>query len=344
MKRELELHSCYFNWYSTDENCSPYFLIQQRLKRLLDMRSRKPRFWNAGAAFKDDPEEEPFAHLRRPTRFKQFGDDSSSFTWLRPPDGSQKCAKILRGSLDFSTLTAQSIMVPMTECFCLDANAVINPGLCAAVAAAGFSRVPVIDRDPLNPKKQFAVVGLFHVKDLLLLEIDQDVPLKALLPLIGREVLVVDDDRPLPELLEEFRRGASQLAVVRGIVDDEDCDPYFRHVGILTLQDLLNTIVQDDVHEVDADDKDSEVSSEPSGMFSNVRRFHESLDQSTGQSHQGPLARAQKVQVARPLSNDEVIASAAFLRLGFRIICMHICTCIHTDRYAHVRACACACA
>jgi len=227
---------------------------------------------------------------------------------------SEEEAKILRGSLDFSTLTAQSIMVPMTECFCLDANAVINPGLCAAVAAAGFSRVPVIDRDPLNPKKQFAVVGLFHVKDLLLLEIDQDVPLKALLPLIGREVLVVDDDRPLPELLEEFRRGASQLAVVRGIVDDEDCDPYFRHVGILTLQDLLNTIVQDDVHEVDADDKDSEVSSEPSGMFSNVRRFHESLDQSTGQSHQGPLARAQKVQVARPLSNDEVIASAAFLR------------------------------
>ena len=25
--------------------------------------------------------------------------------------------------------------------------------------------------------------------------------------------------------------------MVRGIVNDEDCDPYFRHVGILTLQD-----------------------------------------------------------------------------------------------------------
>jgi len=32
---------------------------------------------------------------------------------------------------------------------------VINPGLCAAVAAAGFSRIPVIDRDQMNPKKQF---------------------------------------------------------------------------------------------------------------------------------------------------------------------------------------------
>ena len=34
------------------------------------------------------------------------------------------------------------------------AEAVINPGLCAAVAAAGFSRIPVIDRDQMNPKKQ----------------------------------------------------------------------------------------------------------------------------------------------------------------------------------------------
>ncbi|CAJ1402202.1 unnamed protein product [Effrenium voratum] len=221
-------------------------------------------------------------------------------------------AKILRGSMDFATMMAKNIMVPMADCFCLDACAVINPGLCAAVAAAGFSRIPVIDRDPLSPKRQFAVIGLIHVKDLLLLEIDHEVPLKALLPLIGRQVFIVDDDRPLLQLLEEFRRGASQLAVVRGIVDDEDCDPYFRHVGILTLQDLLNTIVQEDVHEVDADDVDSCVSSEPSGMFSNVRRFHECLD--TTVDHRSPVARAHNKQMVQGLSKDEVIAAAAFLR------------------------------
>lgn len=65
------------------------------------------------------------------------------------------------------------------------------------------------------------MVGLIHVKDLLLLEIDHEVPLKALLPLIGRQVFIVDDDAPLPELLEEFRRGASQLAVVRGSLAED---------------------------------------------------------------------------------------------------------------------------
>eukprot|EP00913_Durusdinium_trenchii_P025090 g23551.t1 len=221
-----------------------------------------------------------------------------------------RVAKILRGSCSFSTMTAQNIMVPMAECFCLDAHAVINPGLCAAVAAAGLSRIPVIDRDPLNPKRQYAVVGLIHVKDLLLLDVDHEVTMKSLLPLIGRPVFIVDDDRPLLELLEEFRKGASQLAVVRGIVNDEDCDPYFRH---------------EDVHELDGDDAESVVSSEPSGMFSNVPRFHEELlDHSTAVSHHGPLARAHQTQVARGLSKAVVVAAAAFLRQRYVCLFGHV--------------------
>jgi len=220
-------------------------------------------------------------------------------------------ANILHGSIDFSAMTAQSVMVPLGECFCLDAGAIINQGLCAAVAAAGFSRIPVLDRDPKNPKGQFAVVGLIHVKDLLLIDAEQDLPLKAILPLIGREVFIVDDDRPLPDLLDEFRRGKSQLAVVRSVVVDDDCDPYYRHVGILTLQDLLNTIVQEDVHEVDAGEEDatSQVSSVPSNLFMNVPRFQEKLPR--GRSH---ASRWQAARPLRGLSRDEALAAAVFLQ------------------------------
>lgn len=44
-------------------------------------------------------------------------------------------------------------------------------------------------------------------------------------------------------------------------------------MGILTLQDLLNTIVQEDVHEVDADDVDSEV-----GVWSPTRILYFLVD------------------------------------------------------------------
>ena len=82
MKRELELHSCYFNWYSTDKNCSPYALLHKHLKLLAERRGSQRnqlRYWNSELAFKHlDPD---FAHLSRQTRFKHF-EDESSFLWL----------------------------------------------------------------------------------------------------------------------------------------------------------------------------------------------------------------------------------------------------------------------
>ena len=82
MKRDLEIHSCFFNWYSTDLSCSPYALLHQHLKALADHRKARPhqRYWNAELALGGELQEE-FAHLYRKTRFKHFEDDST-FSWF----------------------------------------------------------------------------------------------------------------------------------------------------------------------------------------------------------------------------------------------------------------------
>lgn len=87
MKANVERNACWFNWYSVDLNCNPYLLIQRRLKRLLQIRTSRPRFWNCdGEAVGNDSNEPPlvFAHLRRPTRFKGFPSERSNFTYLSP--------------------------------------------------------------------------------------------------------------------------------------------------------------------------------------------------------------------------------------------------------------------
>lgn len=218
-------------------------------------------------------------------------------------------ARVFGGAIDFATVSVESIMVKLSDCFCLDAHAVINPRLREAVAAAGFSRVPVIDRDPKAPKRVMGIVGLVHVKDLLLLDVDHEVPLKALLPLIGRDPLVIDKDDPLPQILDEFRHGAAQLAVVSELCSFEDCDPFWRHVGILTLQDVLHTIIQENVQEVDPevarDSSNDQVDSVSNRMYSNVPTIKPA-------STSGSKARRGSAPVAQ-LTPNEVVAVAGFL-------------------------------
>lgn len=213
-------------------------------------------------------------------------------------------ARVFGGAIDFATVSVESIMVKLGDCFCLDAHAVINPMLREAVATAGFSRVPVIDRDPKAPKRVMGIVGLVHVKDLLLLDVDHEVPLKALMPLIGREPLVVDKDDPLPQILDEFRQGAAQLAVVSELCSLEDCDPFWRHVGILTLQDVLHTIIQENVQEVDPDfmREVSKDETDMNRMYTNVANV----------KAPGPKTRKGSAPVPQ-MTPNEVVAVASFL-------------------------------
>ena len=55
MKRELEKHACYFDYYSKDRECSPFALLQRNLKQKLDaikpyqqqaIGGRTHRYWN----------------------------------------------------------------------------------------------------------------------------------------------------------------------------------------------------------------------------------------------------------------------------------------------------------
>jgi len=86
MKASLERNACWFNWYSVDVQCSPYLLIQRRLKKLLGMRRSPPRFWTVDPEVFGSSASEPplvFAHLRRPTRFKHVDGEASNFSYLR---------------------------------------------------------------------------------------------------------------------------------------------------------------------------------------------------------------------------------------------------------------------
>ena len=48
----------------------------------------------------------------------------------------------------------------------------------------------------------------------------------------------------LDEMLEWFKKGTSHLAVVIKVDDERDGDPVYEAVGIVTLEDIIEEIIQ----------------------------------------------------------------------------------------------------
>lgn len=205
---------------------------------------------------------------------------------------------LIKGSLEFTELTVKDVTVPFEKAFCLDINALINESLMQAVIKEGYSRLPVVDYSKnVLTYGHPSMVGLLHVKDLLVVDPSSSLPVRTLLPLLGRELMVFEDDQPLSNLLRAFRSGTSQLACVTTLVCNENQDPHWRHSGIVALQDVLNAIVQHDLKE-----KEEVKTMEQLRVFSNARGM-DAFDSSV-------VETARRVP---PLGEAEAVAVAAFL-------------------------------
>lgn len=139
--------------------------------------------------------------------------------------------EILAGALDFREQTVESVMVPWDAVDKVEHTATVSE-ISAVAAARGHSRLPVVSGD--------AVLGFVHAKDLLY--VDDDALGQPLDRALIRRMLVVQADRSLEDLLFSMRRSQVHFAVVRrGTV----------RIGIVTLEDVLESIVGDIIDESD---------------------------------------------------------------------------------------------
>lgn len=112
---------------------------------------------------------------------------------------------IIAGALELSEKTASDAMTPISDTFAVDINARLDRELMNLILEKGHSRVPVYYEQPTN------IIGLILAKNLLTIHPEDKVPVKNV---TIRRIPRVPETLPLYDILNEFQKGHSHMAVV----------------------------------------------------------------------------------------------------------------------------------
>jgi CBS domain containing-hemolysin-like protein len=147
--------------------------------------------------------------------------------------------QMLTRVFDFADTEVRQVMVPRPDVVALSGAMTLDEAIEQALIAP-YTRYPVIGEDLDD------VQGVVHVRDLFQAQRqgEEDRRLRDL----ARPAVIVPEGKRLDELLAEFRRTKSHLAVV--------VDEYGSTAGVVTLEDLLEEIVGEIADEYDLPEDD----------------------------------------------------------------------------------------
>ncbi|GFE54889.1 CBS domain-containing protein [Babesia ovis] len=150
-------------------------------------------------------------------------------------------AKMLKGCLEMSSITAEDVMTPLESIVHIKDGTTVTKEVIYQIAKSGFSNIPIVTDEPGK-----SVLGFLVVKDLLMLNTNKSYGVKDLCDSIGKAVYAVDADNSLNDLLLLFKGNSRHVLVVRkAIVPVTGGDPVYQHVGIITIGDILRIMLQD---------------------------------------------------------------------------------------------------
>lgn len=147
--------------------------------------------------------------------------------------------RLLNSILEFDDITIREVMVPRTNTVALSIDA--TPEQVQELAQeSAHSRIPVFKEQIDN------VVGILYLRDLFRMHTSSNGKEFKEWSELLRPPYFVPGTMKIPDLLREFQRGKSHLAIV--------VDEFGGTMGLVTLEDVLEEIVGEIVDEYDTDE------------------------------------------------------------------------------------------
>ncbi|KPP60523.1 hypothetical protein Z043_121473, partial [Scleropages formosus] len=123
---------------------------------------------------------------------------------------------IIQGALELRTKTVEDVLTPLTDCFMLASDAVLDFGTMSEVMQSGYTRIPVYENEREN------IVDILFVKDLAFVDPDDCTPLKT---------------------ITQFYRHPMHCRVN----NEGEGDPFYEVMGIVTLEDVIEEIIKSEI-------------------------------------------------------------------------------------------------
>ncbi|XP_069756313.1 metal transporter CNNM1-like isoform X2 [Narcine bancroftii] len=148
---------------------------------------------------------------------------------------------IIEGALELRNKTVEDVMTPLSDCFMLSSDAILDFATMSEIMQSGYTRIPIYENERTN------IVDILFVKDLAFVDPDDGMPLEIMTRFYNHPLHCVFNDAKLDEVLEDFKKGKSHLAIVQKVNNEGEGDPFYEVLGIITLEDIIEELIKSEI-------------------------------------------------------------------------------------------------
>eukprot|EP01029_Cantina_marsupialis_P012982 TRINITY_DN2879_c0_g1_i2.p1 TRINITY_DN2879_c0_g1~~TRINITY_DN2879_c0_g1_i2.p1 ORF type:complete len:503 (+),score=170.14 TRINITY_DN2879_c0_g1_i2:400-1908(+) len=149
--------------------------------------------------------------------------------------------KVMSGAIQYSDKIVMDCMTPIADVYMLPVEAKLDFKTISNIFKTGFSRIPIFKTNRNN------IVGVLFTKDLILIDPQDKLPVRSVIQFFKRSLETVWFDSKLNGVLTTFKNGVSHLALVKNVNSEGEGDPFYENVGIITMEDILEEILGEEI-------------------------------------------------------------------------------------------------
>lgn len=148
---------------------------------------------------------------------------------------------IISGALELRRKTVLDVMTKLDDVYMVPYDAILDFESMSDIMKQGYTRIPIYDGERSN------IMALLNIKDLAFVDPDDNTPLKTLCQFYNHSTNYVFEDTTLDIMLNEFKKGRSHMAFVQKVNNEGEGDPFYEVVGVVTLEDVIEEIIQSEI-------------------------------------------------------------------------------------------------